>query len=158
MKTLLVVDMQKGFLKNENYLNLSNKIQSLINNNNYDKILFTKFKNDILKNSFYQEKLGWHKLTTQEEQDFSINIPKNSIILEKYGYGITPNDIDKLKSLNITEIDICGVQAEACVYAIALDLWDNGIYPNILIDYILGDMDMRNIFSQQFGKNKKPLC
>lgn len=47
MKTLLVVDMQKGFIKNDDYLALNNKLADLISNNQYDKVIFTKFINDI---------------------------------------------------------------------------------------------------------------
>ena len=59
-------------------------------------------------------------------------------------------EIDE-NNLNLKEIDICGVKSEACVYAIALQLWDLGIYPNILINYCLGDIDMKNIYIKQFG-------
>ena len=56
-----------------------------------------------------------------------------------------------IKSLNIKEIDICGVKSDACIYAISLQLWDNGIYPNILTKYIAGDFNITKIFKKQFG-------
>ena len=151
MSILLVVDVQKGFMKNNEYLKLSNKIDNYIRKNKYDKIIFTKYKNDKSKNPLYQDRIGWSRLTTESEQEFSINIPQNAIIMEKYGYGLSRGDLDFIKSLNIREIDICGLKSEACVYAIALQLWDNGIYPNILADYVIGDVDMREIFIHQFG-------
>lgn len=152
MRILLVVDMQKSFIKMEPYFSLNEKIQSLIDNGNYDKLIFTKFINDKAKNSLFIDRLNWMGLTSLEEQELSLNVPTNSIILAKYSYGLTQEQIDYIKSLNVNEIDICGVQAEACVYAIALQLWDNGIYPNILINYVLGEIDMKNIFIKQFGK------
>lgn len=151
MSVLLVVDMQKGFMKNNEYLNLSNKIDDYIRKNKYDKIIFTKYKNDKSKNPFYQDRIGWSKLTTDSEQEFSVNIPQNAIIIEKYGYGLSKVDLDFIKSLNIKEIDICGLKSEACVYAIAFQLWDNGIYPNILANYVIGNVDMKKIFINQFG-------
>ena len=151
MKVLLVVDMQNGFIKNVQYKTLNNKIKSLIVNNSYDKIILTKFINDNEKNSLYQQKIGWKGLKTKEEQEISLDIPKNSIVFEKYGYGLRKEDIEYIKSLNLKDIDICGVKSEACVYAIALQLWDLGIYPNILINYCLGDIDMKNIYIKQFG-------
>ena len=51
MKTLLVVDMQKGFIKDDDYLALNNKLADLILNNQYDKVIFTKFMKEIYKNS-----------------------------------------------------------------------------------------------------------
>lgn len=151
MKTLLVVDMQKGFIKNDDYLALNNKLADLISNNQYDKVIFTKFINDNSNNPLYEQKMGWKRLKTKKEQEISLDIPKNSIVFEKYGYGLEKSNLEYIKSLNIKEIDICGVKAEACVYAIALQLWDARIYPNILINYVLGDTDMKNIYIKQFG-------
>ena len=151
MKVLLVVDMQKGFISSKKYLDLNEKINNLILQNTYDKFIITKFINEKSRNSFYQDKIGWNKLTTKNEQDFSITIPENAIIMNKYGYGLNGKDLDYLKSLNIKEIDICGLKSEACVYAISLQLWDFGIYPNILANYIAGDVNMNDIFIKQFG-------
>ena len=39
MKTLLVIDMQKGFMKNDRYKVLNKRIKSLISNSQYDKRL-----------------------------------------------------------------------------------------------------------------------
>ena len=151
MKILLVVDMQKGFMKNKKYLDLNNKISDYIVRSNYDKIIFTKYINEKSKNSLFQDKISWTKLTTKDEQDFSLNIPKNAIIMEKYGYGLNRQDLDYINSLDVKEIDICGLKSEACVYAISLQLWDMGIFPNILYNYIEGNVDMKNIFIKQFG-------
>lgn len=157
MKTLLIIDMQKGFIKGDSYFNINAKIEQLINNNNYDKLIFTRFINSSKDNPLYQEKIGWFGLTTEEEREFSIDIPQDSIIFEKYSYGLKDKDVEYLKSLNIKDIDICGVKSDACVYAISLQLWDRGIYPNILINYTHGDHDMKDIYIKQFGgvDNKK---
>lgn len=40
--------------------------------------------------------------------------------------------IDKIKALNIDEIEICGTDTDACVMAIAYNLFDNNIKPIIL--------------------------
>lgn len=104
MKVLLVVDMQKGFITNRKYLKLNEKINNLIFQGNYDKFILTKYINEKSKNSFYQDKIGWNKLTTENEQNFSIVIPENAIIMNKYGYGLDREDLDYLKSLNIKEI------------------------------------------------------
>lgn len=151
MKTLLVVDMQKGFIKGKSYEKLIDKINDLITNGKYEKVLFTKFINDNARNSLYQDKIGWNGLKTKKEQEISLNIPKNAVVFEKNGYGLKQEDLNYIKSLNIQEIDVCGVKTEACVYAIALQLWDARIYPNILINYVLGDTDMKNIYIKQFS-------
>ena len=152
MKVLLVVDMQKGFIKNKDYWVLSDRISNLVNNGGYDKLIFTKFINDRMKNPLYEDRLNWPGLQTEEEQNFSFLLPQNAIVFNKYGYGVGEDCLQYIANLHIDEIDICGVQSEACVYAIALQLWDSGIYPNILKDYVLGHVDMQDVFVSQFGK------
>ena len=133
-KILLVVDMQNGFMTKQNYIDLNKKIENLINTYSYQKIYFTKFKNT--KNSLYETRVNWTELCDAKSQEFSLPLPKDAIVFEKYGYGLHSNQIEELKSLNVSQIDICGLQTDACVYAIALQLFDNKIFPNILINYV----------------------
>ena len=134
MKVLMVVDLQKGFMNQDNYVELSEKIQTLLQRTTYDKVIFTKFINK--PGSMYEKFLKWSKLETQQEQDIAIDMPENSEIWEKYGYGLQRQDIEKIKAMNIDKVDICGLQTDACVYAISFQLFDNRIFPNILINYV----------------------
>lgn len=155
MKVLIVIDVQHGFMTEDNYKNLAKKIDKFLLDNKYDKIIFTKYINDIEQNPLYQTSIGWKGLMTKEEQDFCINVPKNTIIFEKYGYGLSRKDLDFIESLKVKEIDVCGLKANACVYAISLQLFDMGIKPNILINYVEGEIEyggvMKDIYIQQFG-------
>lgn len=151
-KALIVVDVQNGFIKNDGYKAVSKKIELLAKNKTYDKIFFTKMINDKSKNSFFEEKNMWFALRTKQEQDICFKLPKNAIVLEKYGFGLQQKDIENIKSLNIQEIDVCGFKSEACVYAISFQLWDALIYPNILINYVYGNVDMKRTYTNQFGK------
>ena len=133
-KILLVVDMQKGFITTDNYKALNEKVNNLLNLNNYDKYIFTKFINT--ENSLYQTKLNWFGLIDKNEQELSISLPNdNYLVFEKTGYGLSNAQLKEIIDLNIDSIDICGLQSDACVYAIAFQLFDNGIFPNILINY-----------------------
>lgn len=51
-KILIVIDMQNGFMNKSNYISLKDKIQKLITNSNYEKIIFTKYLNDKTKITF----------------------------------------------------------------------------------------------------------
>lgn len=153
-KILIVVDMQNGFITKPNYVNLKSKINKLINLNEYDKYIFTKFINK--DNSLYETKLNWFELKSKESQTICVDIPENSVIIEKYGYGLNNEQINQIKALNIDSIDICGLQTDACVYAIAFQLFDNGIFPNILINYCQTSLERNSIAKEilihQFGK------
>ena len=146
MKILIVIDMQKGFMTNKNYENLNFKVENLITSSNYDKVIYTKFINK--KNSLYETKIKWTGLQDKESQEFSINVPENATIFTKYGYGLTSRQLNQIKRLGVDSVDICGLQTTCCVYAISLQLFDIGIYPNILINYVEGKTRLRDFFER----------
>ena len=153
-KVLLIVDMQKGFINKNEYSNLINKINNLIKRNTYNYYIFTKFINKT--DSFYVKKLNWKNLISEESQKICVTIPKNSLIFEKFGYGLNESQIKKIKEIVFTDnqIDICGLQTDACVYAISIQLFDNLIFPNILINYTATSNNNENVKSMlihQFG-------
>ncbi len=153
-KVLIVVDMQNGFITKPNYEKLKSKIDKLIKKDKYTNYIFTKFINQ--ENSFYETKLGWYALKDEKSQQICVSIPKNSIILDKYGYGLTNQQIATIKNLNVDSMDICGLQTDACVYAISLQLFDNKIFPNILINYCQTSITRtdaaKEMLIHQFGK------
>ena len=152
-KILIIVDMQNGFMTRPNYINLQSKINNLIKLNEYDKYIFTKFINK--DNSLYETKLNWFELKNKESQTICVDIPENSIVLEKMGYGLSHEQLEQIKSLDVNSVDICGLQTDACVYAIAFQLFDNGIFPNILINYCQTSLERNSIAKEimihQFG-------
>ena len=152
-KILIIVDMQNGFMTRPNYINLQSKINNLIKLNEYDKYIFTKFINK--DNSLYETKLNWFELKNKESQTICVDIPENSIVLEKMGYGLSHEQLEQIKSLDVNSVDICGLQTDACVYAIAFQLFDNGIFPNILINYCQTSLERNGIAKEimihQFG-------
>ena len=96
-------------------------------------------------------------MLSEDSQQICVNIPQNSFIFEKYGYGLKQPHIDKIKEIlsKNNEIDIVGLQTDACVYAIALQLFDNDIFPNVLINYTATSIDIdyvKKILVHQFGK------
>ncbi len=157
-KVLLVVDMQTGFINKKLYSELAIKINNLINMDLYDYYIFTKFINT--KDSLYVTKLNWKNLISKKSQKICVSIPQNSYIFEKYGYGLKESQIKKIKEIVSTDnqIDICGLQTDACVYAISLQLFDNQIFPNILINYTATENNkeyIKNMLIHQFGKIDK---
>ena len=155
-KVLLIVDMQNGFMQKSVYSNLIPRINNLIKKSKHEVYIFTKFINN--DDSMVHKKLNWENLMSKQSQQICIYTPPNSIIFEKSTYGISSSQIEKIKSLlnkDDLSIDICGLQADAFVYAISLQLFDNGIFPNVLINYTATENDfsaVSKIFNHQFGK------
>lgn len=162
-KFLLVVDVQKGFIKGKPYKELVKRINCLIQSEAYEKIIYTKFKNE--KNSLYQTKLNWHGLETFEEQKICVEIKPNSIIFEKTSYCLSFEQIFQIESMlkkhHASCIDICGLQTDVCCYAISLQLFERNIFPNLLKNYCITSIGRNknaiNLFRKQFGcvDNKK---
>ena len=131
MKNIIVVDMQKGFMTNNNK-HLIDKINQYLKSNSFDNIFFTKCVND--EQSPYAKILGWNGMTMEEEQALVCSLPTNAKVLTKNCYGISNQDIKMFKDLGITEMEICGTDTDACCLAIAFNLFDNNIKPiNIFI-------------------------
>ena len=155
MKNIIVVDMQKGFMTNNNK-HLIDKINQYLKSNSFDNIFFTKCVND--EQSPYAKILGWNGMTREEEQALVCSFPTNAKVLTKNCYGISNQDIKMFKDLGITEMEICGTDTDACCLAIAFNLFDNNIKPTVLSHLCASSSRNENIHSnaieimkRQFG-------
>ena len=156
MRVLMVVDMQRGFIQgNSVYERLKDRIDEYIDREAYDLVVYTKFKNIPHKNSLYVSRLDYAGMRTPTEQSIVVHMSENYVILEKFGYALDQEGVECIQSLGVDSIDMCGIQADACVYAIALQLFDMGVYPNILMNYVATEPSlqdsMRKIYEHQFG-------
>ena len=131
MKNIIVVDMQKGFI-NKNNEELVNKINRYLSNNHFDNIIYTKYIN--FPGSPFIKFLDWTDLQDKGSQQIAVDVKDGSKIFEKAGYGIDDKIIKYLKSKNITECEVCGTNSDACVMAVAFNLFDNDIKPIIIYD------------------------
>jgi nicotinamidase-related amidase len=158
MKNILIIDMQKGFITQKNEY-LIEKISNYLKNNKFDNIIATKF---IENNSQILKKLNWTGFSSKEDQELFVDLPKTTKIIDKNIYGLTPKHINFIKSLGISEIEVCGVDLDACVLATAFDLFDNNISPIILSELCdtsslnIDKKSVIEIMKRQFGvKNIK---
>ena len=122
MKKLLVIDMQKGFI-NENNEFLIKNIENLLKNRLFDKIIATKFIN--CENSQYEKYLDWKEMQGGEQTEFALQFPENTTVIEKCSYGLP---VEKLKDFSANdEVYLCGTDYDACVLAIGYQLFDQGV-------------------------------
>ena len=63
---LLVVDMQEGFARCKQTVELTERVRQLLSVEVFDTVIATRFIN--AKNSIYEKLFGWHRLKTEEEQ------------------------------------------------------------------------------------------
>lgn len=148
MKTLLIVDLQKGFL-NDNCNFVVEKIEKLVKKGNFDRIVATKFVNS--KNSQYQKFLNYGKFCSKTETDLALKLPKDAQIVEKTSYALRGGDFDTLFTNKDEQIFVCGVDYDACVLATSFQIFDHQMQPHILIDCV-ASYSQKPISKQAFKK------
>ena len=157
MKKLLIIDMQNGFI-NKNNKFLVDKIESSIKKGKFDSVFATKFEN--FQNSQFYDWLKWSKMVKESEQKIVSKLEKQvDVVINKNSYTIPQNQLNEWFHED-DEVYLCGTDYDACVLAIAFQLFDNKIKPFILIDCvgshsdfpILKD-DFEKICIKNFGAN-----
>lgn len=131
-KMLVVVDLQRSFI-NENTEFIIDKIKKLVNSNDFDKVIFTKFVNN--EDSIYVSKLNYKGCLTNEEQEIMIDT-KDNIVLNKNVYTVYSDRFKEIvRDFKINEIYLCGIDTECCVLKSAFDLFEMGYDVKVLKDY-----------------------
>lgn len=166
MKALLIIDMQAGFITSEKTMNCLHNINLYLTKvqkrNVYDLVIATKFVNG--KNGLYKEMLNW-ELANKEEESLLLNNLENVHVFEKNSYGLSQEIIHFLKTNNISEVHLCGLDLDACVLAAAFNLFDNHIKPTFLINLCESSckdgsvkLSTIKIMKRQFGKECIKIC
>ena len=157
MKSIIIIDMQKGFI-NKNNEHIVNDINKYLTVNEFKNIFYTKFLNN--KQSPFIKILKWNGMLNKDEQEFAVNIKNNPIIFEKSTYGLSHENLNVIKNLNIKEIELCGTDTDACVLTIAVQLFDNNIKPIILSNLCASSSNSKSIhnnaleiMARSFSKN-----
>ena len=159
MKTLLIIDMQHGFvkaLKAKKQAKILSNVNELINNGEYDLLLLTKFNNT---NELFLKETNYFLDESLTDIAVKYDNHKNYKVFDKSSYGLTPEIMGFLKANNITQIDICGLDLDACVLASAYNLFDNGIKPTFILsacDSISSKKQIKiikDLILLQFGKD-----
>ena len=98
MKTLIIIDVQKGFINDHNKQMVEN-IENLLKREKFNNIIATQFVNN--KNSQYIKSLNWNAMFTSPEIDSALNLPKETFIVQKSSYGL-PNSMFVKEGLKIS--------------------------------------------------------
>jgi nicotinamidase-related amidase len=132
---LLVVDVQLGFL-NPFTRHIPGRIARLIERDEHDPILFTRFVNKA--GGPYHRFLDWHEcagepgtLLAPELERFAA--PEH--VFTKQGYaGLSDELATHLQERGYEQIILAGIDTDMCVLKVAMDVFDLGIRPIILVD------------------------
>jgi len=142
MKSIIIIDMQKGFI-NKNNEHIVNAINDYLSVNEFSNVFYTKFLNN--QKSPFVEILKWNGMLNKNEQELMVNIKDNAIIFEKNTYGLSYDNLNIIKNLNIKVMELCGTDTDACVLTIASQLFDNNIKPIILSKLCASSSNNKNL-------------
>lgn len=130
---LLVVDMQNGFI-NDKTEHIIPTIKKLLDARKWKRVVFTRFINR--PNSGYVQWIHWSRFMGPPETDIISDLqPYADAIVDKHGYTAF---VDGLAELVVTEkvatVCICGVATDGCVLKTAVDAFERGIEPVVVVD------------------------
>ena len=112
------------------------RIVNLIREGRHNPIFLTRFINT--PESPYRRLLDWHACSEPPETDLvpeMKSFAKKKCVFDKKGFIGAPNGlIDHLNGMKITEISVAGIDTEMCVLKVAMDLFDSGIKPVVIVD------------------------
>lgn len=95
----------------------------------------------------------------KDAQEIIVSRKNNSYVLHKSSYGLDPNDIELLKAKDVKEIYLCGTDVDACILAIAFQLFDSGIKPILVWDAVGSSSktdfkeSLKPLFQRNFGND-----
>ena len=132
---LLVVDVQRGFI-NDFTRHIPDRVKRLLDLGEYSPVLFTLFVN--VPDSPYQRLLDWHACAEPPDTelvDELAGIADQANVYHKGGLtGLTDALVDRLRGEQFSEVNVVGIDTDMCVLKIAMDIFDLGIEPVVLVD------------------------
>ena len=132
---LLVVDVQRGFI-NPFTQHIPERITRLIRTGGYQPILFTRFVNSA--ESPYHRLLDWHACVGPPETELVEELAAlvdDGNVYDKHGLTGVPEALaDRLARDRVSQIAVVGIDTDMCVLKVAMDLFDLGVEPIVLID------------------------
>jgi nicotinamidase-related amidase len=132
---LLVVDVQRCFL-NGFTQHIPARIARLIARGEHDPILFTRFVN--APGGPYRRFLDWHGCAGEPDTSLAAELDDHvhaGLVFTKPGYaGISDELATHLRERGYEQIVLAGIDTDMCVLKVALDVFDLGIRPIVLVD------------------------
>jgi nicotinamidase-related amidase len=121
MDAIIIVDMQKAFPVP---LPVVQKIEERARD--FRLRVFTKFLNK--PDSLFCRKLQRTScLPDSPERELLFETRPGDIVMDKTGYGLTAEQIERLRRAGIRKALVCGVDTDACVLGVVFTLFDAGI-------------------------------
>ena len=145
-KVLLVVDLQPEFVNDESRDAYKHVLDFVTHTKEYDQIIATRF---VRGNTNFKRYLDWEFTSEPKNLEFHPDI-----IRDKTGYGLS--DEQYLQLSRDYHYDIVGCETDACVYKLAMDLFDREFDFSVLYPYVFTSADINSelllsLFTRNLG-------
>jgi nicotinamidase-related amidase len=159
MNAIVIVDLQKGFVKEE-YAHIPKAIKDHLEASDYDHVLMGAFKNAHESN--FVRLLNWNKLFTAPETDIVPELsayadPSRVFWRTAYSLFKNPDFEAYLMKHEIQSFDLCGLVADSCVLATAFDGFDKGYEVRVLHDLMRTKEGLNHATCEIFERNIDPV-
>jgi nicotinamidase-related amidase len=132
---LVVVDVQRCFI-NAYTQHIPGRIRRLIESGEYAPVLWTRFVNS--PGSPYHKLLQWHDCSEPAETELvdELGLLANSrdVYVKEGLTGLPEMLAQRLKDDAIAQVSVVGIDTDMCVLKLAMDIFDLGIEPVVLVD------------------------
>nr|WP_307710865.1 isochorismatase family cysteine hydrolase [Streptomyces sp. V1I6] len=135
---MLVIDVQQGFV-NHHSRGVLPTLARLVKRWHAvgAPVVLTRFHNE--EGSPYETITGWTKLRTPQEQalvrDLEPYASEAAGLIDKGQSSLfTPSGADLIRAAGWTDLVLCGIDTDACVYDSAVDAYQRGYRPWIVTD------------------------
>lgn len=132
---LIIVDVQEGFI-NDYTRHVPERIARLVAEGKYQPIIFTRFVN--VDGSPYRRILDWHGCAEEDETRICASLEelstKGDIYIKAGHTGLSQQMREELSKRQFRRVAVAGIDTDMCVLKTAMDLFDLGIEPLVLID------------------------
>lgn len=161
---LIIIDNQVGFNTTAETKEIGKKIANLSNQDYFDYIIATQYINDEkLKTNLFTRLQNWHYLKTEPEYKYVDNLKYDYSLIKHTYTCVNLELLAKLKAINNNQLPPCvflvGMDTECCVLQSSVGLFENGIIPILLKNYVASnsgvEADERGIklFKRLISKN-----
>lgn len=152
---LLVIDVQSYFLE-RSPADLPSRIVEHIRKSSYDCVAFTIFDNPVGSN--WERSLGWTNCRDSRDKELaaefnSLALKENSFIKSSYSALELPALRRFLQSQDIQNVELCGIDVDACVLATAFQAFDQGYGVRVLLDLCHSRAGMQNHAKDIINRN-----
>ena len=134
---LLVVDAQRGFVRDSYTQSVGRDIIDAIDTGVFDGVIATRFKNAY--GSSFERFMDWHFMCSSSPDIELIDgiAERSDVIMDKYTYGcVNATFMQQLRSLCGGQLPdmvyISGFDTDGCVLASAVQLFEIGVRPVVI--------------------------